>query len=293
MPKTLFNELRRFRLFVSTAALFSTTIATYFAWQHFWPVENNTAWSYDVYLDGIPMVSALAIDRQNNLYVSQEFRNGKGLIFKQAPDGTHQNILTQLSKPDGLAVHQNGIVASQEIEGGELLWWHDGKLTSLFAGHSIEGIFSDGQTLFAVEDRKSNGRLLKYDVTQKDVQVLRESLSEPEGVAVCPDGRLFFTEKGPGWVKRYTPGAPDDEILIRGLHAPSFLMCNEDGLWITEDLTHQARLLLWDTSGKLQTILSYLRAPQTIIAAGPNRYLLAEQGRGRILELRRHSDAQH
>ena len=292
MLKTLLGTLTRLWLLVSIFILILSSIATFFVWQHFWPVKSDAGWSYEVYLDDIPMVSALAMDRQSNLFVSQEFRNGKGLIFKRSRDGTRQDIVTHLSKPDGLAVYQDGIVIGQEVDGAKLLWWRDGKATPLLIGQSIEGLTSDGPTLFAVEDRKLQGRLLRYDATEKNVEVLRDGLDEPEGVTVCPDGRLFFTEKNFGWIKRFVKNA-QDEIVIRGLHSPSFLMCNEDGLWITEDLTHQARLLLWDTSGKLHTILSHLRAPQTIIAAGPDRYLMAEQGRGRILELRRHPDAQH
>ncbi len=292
MLKTLLGTLTRLWLLVSIFILILSSIATFFVWQHFWPVKSDAGWSYEVYLDDIPMVSALAMDRQSNLFVSQEFRNGKGLIFKRSRDGTRQDIVTHLSKPDGLAVYQDGIAIGQEVDGAELLWWHDGKATPLLIGQSIEGLTSDGPTLFAVEDRKLQGRLLRYDAAEKNVEVLRDGLDESEGVAVCPDGGLFFTEKNFGWIKRFVKNA-QDEIVVRGLHSPSFLMCDEDGLWITEDLTHQARLLLWDTSGKLHTVLSHLRSPQTIIATGPNRYLLAEQGRGRILELRRHPDAQH
>ncbi len=292
MLKTLLGTLTRLWLLVSIFILILSSIATFFVWQHFWPVKSDAGWSYEVYLDDIPMVSALAMDRQSNLFVSQEFRNGKGLIFKRSRDGTRQDIVTHLSKPDGLAVYQDGIVIGQEVDGAKLLWWRDGKATPLLIGQSIEGLTSDGPTLFAVEDRKLQGRLLRYDAAEKNVEVLRDGLDESEGVAVCPDGGLFFTEKNFGWIKRFVKNA-QDEIVVRGLHSPSFLMCDEDGLWITEDLTHQARLLLWDTSGKLHTVLSHLRSPQTIIATGPNRYLLAEQGRGRILELRRHPDAQH
>ena len=68
-------------------------------------------------------------------------------------------------------------------------------------------------------------------------------------------------------------------------------MCNAEGLWITEDLTHGARLLRVNASGSVDTILSRLRSPQTIIAIDSRRFLLAEQGRGRILEVKRTTHA--
>ena len=43
-----------------------------------------------------------------------------------------------------------------------------------------------------------------------------------------------------------------DVLVLEQLNAPGFLMCNDEGLWITEDATHRARLLLLDRTGSLQ-----------------------------------------
>ena len=48
-----------------------------------------------------------------------------------------------------------------------------------------------------------------------------------------------------------------------------------------------ARLLLMDKSGTQHVVLDHLRSPQTLLPVAPRRYLLAEQGRNRILELNR------
>ena len=234
------------------------------------------------------MVSALLFDWRDNLYVSQEFRNEKGAIVRLHADGSREEIVSKLSKPDGLALFQNGIAIAQEGGKHQVLWWRDGETRSLFSGDSIEGLASDGWNLFAIEDVKQNGRLLKYDPGRKEVITLRDGLEEGEGVTVCPDGRLFYTEKKKGWIKKFGLGS-SDEIVARGLHAPSFLMCNAEGLWITEDLTHRARFLLLDASGAMHTILSHLRAPQTILAIGKEHLLVAEQGRGRILDVKRNA----
>ena len=182
---------------------------------------------------------------------------------------------------------QDGVALSQE--GGKLpvLLWRDGKTEVLFTGDSVEGINSDGQALFGIEDVKHNGRILKYDPSNKTTSVLRDGLEEGEGIAICPGGHLFYTEKKKGWIKKWKPGnlENNDEIIVRDLREPSFLMCDAEGLWITEDRTHRARLLRLDASGTMRVILSHLRAPQTIISIGPGRFLMAEQGRGRILEI--------
>lgn len=264
--------------------LLALATSSFLGWQHYYPVQAADGWSFKVYLDDIPKVSALVVDKQGNLYVSQEFNSQRGLVFRLKPDGARQNIMTGLSKPDGLVLLQDGVVASQEGGKRPLLWWREGKAAPLLEGDSIEGLASDGRHLFAVEDLKQGGRLLKYDPEKKETTTLRDGLEQPEGIAVCPDGRLFYTEKKKGWIKKFRSGG-NDEIAVSGLHDPSFLMCNSEGIWITEDLTHGARLLLLDASGVLHTILTHLRSPQTIISIAPARFLVAEQGRGRILEL--------
>lgn len=255
-------------------------------WQHYYPVQAASGWSYSVYRDDIPMVSALVLDRHGELIVSQEFKGQRGRVFTLQADGSRQNVATGLSKPDGLALFRGGLAISQEGGENPLLWWHDGRNESLLTGNRIEGMASDGRYLFAVEDENRGGRLLRYDADTKTTTTLRGELEAAEGLAVCADGTLFYTEKNRGWIKKYRPGGNDD-IVARGLREPSFLLCTDAGLWITEDRTHRARLLLLDGAGALHTVLSHLRAPQTIIATRPTRFLLAEQGRGRILELNR------
>jgi hypothetical protein len=63
------------------------------------------------------------------------------------------------------------------------------------------------------------------------------------------------------------------------------LYCDQRGLWISEDNTHRARLLRIDADGSQQTVLTFLKAPQAIIADGIGGYLLAEGGRNRVLRL--------
>ncbi|WP_233093826.1 hypothetical protein [Azotobacter chroococcum] len=76
-------------------------------------------------------------------------------------------------------------------------------------------------------------------------------------------------------------------IPLEHLNEPSFLKCDARGLWISEDATHRARLLLLNPQGRLETVLSHLRAPQVLLPSGTHSYLLAEGGRNRILEIRR------
>ena len=271
-------------------ALLTVGAASFLIWQHYYPVQVAPGWSLKVYRDDIARVSALVIDAQKKLFVSQEFSDELGVVFTLDSDGTRQNVLTRLSKPDGLVLFLDGVAVSQEAGKRSVLWWREGKTEALFIGHNIEGLASDGHSLFAVEDLKRGGRLLKYDPLTKETTTLRNGLEQPEGLTVCPDGNLLYTEKKKGWIKKFRSGG-NDEIVAGGLSDPSFLMCRSEGIWITEDLTHGARLLLLDTLGAMHTVLTHLRSPQTIISITPTRFLVAEQGRGRILEINAIHDA--
>jgi DNA-binding beta-propeller fold protein YncE len=259
----------------------------YPAWRHFYPVMSAPDWQYRVVQTDIARVSALALDTQGRLYISQEFANGEGTILKQNSDGSLETVLHGLSKPDGLASYGDGVAVSQESGQLPLLLLQGDKVEPLFASDNVEGIASDGHYLYFIED-KQRGRLRRYDPSTAQVVTLREGLEEGEGVTVCADGRLFYTEKKKGWVKQWQASG-EDTLVQAGLNQPGFLLCSADGLWISEDSTHMARLLLLDPSGQLQVILQHLRSAQTLIAVAPGRYLLAEQGRKRILEFKRRS----
>jgi len=262
----------------------------FLAWQRFSPVTAADGWSYRVHLDDLPQVSALAIDRDGSLFWTRELGGGRGSLFSRSPDGGVTEVLAGLSKPDGLLSFRGGLVLSQE--GGEqpVLWLRNGESETLFTGRNVEGLASDGHALYAIEDLPAAGRLLRLDEVGGTLSVLRGGLREAEGVAICESGDLFYTLKGKGTgsVHRWLADG-SDPVLVADLNDPGFLMCDDDGLWISEDATHRARLLLLDRSGQLHVILRGLRSAQTILALAPGRLLLAEQGRGRVLLVERES----
>lgn len=282
-----FSVLGRYKKVLFSACAILVATIFFLAWQHYFPVTAATGWAWKIYLDDITLVSALARDERGALYITQEYNKQRGVLLKQLPDGSLQEVMAGLDKPDGLAGFRDGILISQE--GGErpVLWLHAGQVDALFPGRNIEGIASDANYVYAIEDLPQGGHLWRYDPINRQVDILRDGLAVGEGLAVCPDGRLFYSEKKRGWIKLYRPGTDTDPVVHAGLNAPGFLMCNREGLWITEDATHGARLLQVDASGTPQVILEHLRSGQTILALAPGQLLLAEQGRGRILEINR------
>lgn len=256
----------------------------FFAWQSFYPVQAAGDWRVQVIYRDVPKAASLAPLDDGSLLVSQELRDGKGSLVRIHPDGAREVLVGNLSKPDGMAAVNGGWVFSQEQGDAAVGFLKDGKVTELFRGTNVQGLWNDGDDLYAVEDRKGEGRLLRYRWSDGSLTVLRDRLSEVESVTRCDDGRMLYTEKKKGVVRQLNEDG-SDPVILAGLNQPTFLMCDPRGLWISEDSTHRARLLLVDAEGRQNTVLSFLKAPQSIVASGRGTYLVAEGGRDRVLEL--------
>lgn len=275
---------RTLRLWLCVFGLVPFAALCFFAWQSFYPVQAADDWSYQVVYRDVPKAASLAPMRDGSLMVSQELRNGHGSIVRIHPDGQREEVVGNLSKPDGMIPARGGWVFSQEVDGATVSFLKGGKVIDLFKGSDVQGLWNDGENLYAIEDRKSDGRLLRYRWSDQTLTVVRNHLVEAESITRCTDGRMLYTEKEKGVVRQLTEDG-SDPVVLENLNQPTFLMCDERGLWISEDSTHRARLLLVNSQGHQQTILSFLKAPQSIVPTAKGTYFLAEGGRNRVLEL--------
>ena len=89
-------------------AVLMSLAAVFPAWRHFAPVAMADGWAYRSYLEDIPRVSALAWGPDGRLYVSEELPRGKGRIIRSAADGARNDVITGLSKPDGMVGYRRG-----------------------------------------------------------------------------------------------------------------------------------------------------------------------------------------
>ncbi|WP_257603891.1 hypothetical protein [Pseudomonas tolaasii] len=256
----------------------------FFAWQSFYPVSAATGWSVQTVHRDVPKAASLMPLADGSLMVSQELNDAKGSIVRIHPDGQRDVVVANLSKPDGMFATHGGWVFSQETGDAPVSFLKDGVVTELFRGENVQGLWVEGDDLYAIEDRKENGRLMRYRWSDQTLTVLRDQLNEGESIARCTDGRMLYTEKKKGVIRQLTDDR-SDPVIVAGLNKPTFLMCDERGLWVNEDSTHRARLLLINQHGRQQTILSFLKAPQSIVRTGDGTYLLAEGGRDRVLKL--------
>lgn len=278
----------RIRKLLTWSLLLAATALAYPTWRHLSPVSASDGWKYHVFASNLPKVSALEQSDSGGIFASLEYPNERGGIVLLTPSGRIERTIEHLSKPDGLTTYRGGLVVAQEGGIRPVLLVSEHQTKTLFEADSVEGIATNDRELFAIED-KPQGRLLAYNIEKQQLRVLRDGLDEGEGITACADGRLFYTEKGKGRVRQWLPTG-NDKTVASGLNAPGFVQCTDDGLWITEDITHGARLLWLGFDGQLRTILSHLRAAQTIIDIGDGHLLLAEQGRDRVLELYRSSE---
>lgn len=266
-----------------TGGLLACTLG-FFGWQSFYPVQAAEGWDVQVLHNSVTRAASLLPQADGSLLVSRELNGGKGSIMRITAEGDRMVVLDGLSKPDGMVAVEGGWAFSQEVGGAPVSLSSDGRVSQLFSGNNVQGLYNDGQHLYAIEDRKGDGRLMRYDWRSGEVDVLRAGLTETEGLTRCTDGRLLYTEKATGKIRAFNAEGADP-VVVDGLRNPTFLLCDQRGLWISEDSTHRARLVRIDGDGARHTILSYLKAPQAIVPDGKGGYLLAEGGRDRVLRL--------
>lgn len=284
---TLFFASAKVRYALIALMLIHLVALMFFAWQQFYPVRAAEGWSVRELYSDVPRASGLTLDFTGDLLVSEELSSGYGRILHIDTRGQRRVLMDGLSKPAGLLALNGGQAFAFSQEGGRqsVSRFTEGVVTPLFDASNVQGIWADRDaTLYAVEDRDGDGRLLRFDLQTLETTVLRDRLTGAESVTGCPDGRMFYTEKTGDRVWQLNDGG-EDQIALRELNKPSFLLCDDRGLWISEDSTHRARLLLLNPDGELSVILSYLKAPQTLLPVGEGKYLLAEGGRDRVLEI--------
>ncbi len=276
--------IRILKTALCTLVLVCTAALGFFAWQTYYPVSAIGQWHYQVLHTDVAKAASLMPLDDGSLMVSQELDDGKGSIVRIHPDGSREVVVGNLSKPDGMFATRGGWVFSQEALDSPVSFLKDGHVTELFRGQNVQGLWDDGDYLYAMEDRRDEGRVLRYRWSDQSLSVVRTGMDEGESIIRCSDGRMLYTKKKEGMVRELTEDG-SDPMVVDGLNQPTFLMCDARGLWINEDATHRARLLLIDKQGHRQTILSFLKAPQSIVPTTRGTYLLAEGGRDRVLEL--------
>lgn len=261
---------------------------SFLLWQRYYPVVAAKNWQYKVLHNNLEKVSAIYKKPDGSLIVAEELSKQQGRISHIDNNNQRTVLFDNLDKPDGIIELEDGIVFSQEAGHYPVNYLNleNNKLSPLFKGTNVQGLLVNGNNLYAVEDRGKKSQILRYNLTTKKLDIIRSNLKEAETLAICPDGKKYYNEKGKNYVRLLTQDRTDPIILDSSkTRNPSILQCDQRGLWISEDNSNNSRLLLLKPNGKLKVILSHLRAPQQLLQISQDKYLLAEGGRDRILEL--------
>jgi len=196
-----------------------------------------------------------------------------------------------LQKPDGLSTSLGRLIYTQEFGLSPVFELDNGISTRLFDANGAEGVDSTlNGDVYVVEDRKE-GRVLKYERSSGLVTVLASGLDEAEGLCVMESGDVFYSEKGKGEVFRIRESIID--LYLSDLKKPGYLYCDEatQSIWITEDRRNFGRLLYSSRANDYSVVATGLKSPQSIAFNSKDSFLLAEQGRDRILSFHREGQA--
>lgn len=242
-------------------------------------------WEYQVYASELDEVSALALDGRGGMFVTLEKRHGEGQLV-HLKEGQVVRLLDGMNKPDGLLRRGERLYITNEAGEHGLFEYSQGLLRPIDGVVGGEGIAPAGANqLLVIEDRKTDGRLMRIDERSGAIEVLLSGLNEAEGVCQDRSGDIYFVEKTASVLSRYRNG--EVAIAYEGLVKPAFLNCLADGtILITEDRTNFGRLLRYK-NGDLEVLASRLHSPQTVIVDGDGVLYLAEQRKKRILRINR------
>jgi hypothetical protein len=242
-----------------------------------------TGLDYEVFAGDLPAVSALAFDRNGDLYATLEKRHGQGRLV-HIRNGRARDVLGGLDKPDGILLRGDTLYITNEEGPHGLVAYGAGVRRDLDGSIGAEGIATaDAGGILVIEDRKDVGRLLRVDPATSGIQVLVDGLNQAEGVCQTPAGEIYYVEKTSDRLSRHVGG--QTTTVATGLVKPAFLNCLADGsILITEDRTNFGRLLRY-RDGSLEVLARFLGSPQSVVVGTDGAYYLAEQRRNRVLKI--------
>jgi sugar lactone lactonase YvrE len=247
------------------------------------PVTAAKGWRFRVRHENLPAVDNLAVAHDGSLYATRELARGEGEVVHITERGTSV-LLGGLNRPDGLFLQgRRWLYVTEEVAEGRVIEIDltTGKQREVVRLNNPEGIvaLANGELLVA-EDRV-NGRIVRV-LRNGVVEVVTSGLNRPEGLAVMRDGTLVYAETATGRVIAWREG--EMTVLVEDLDEPDQVRIAPDGaLWISED-AEPGRLLRFK-NGSVETVLSGLLAPQGIAFTARGEILVAEQRRGRILQV--------
>ncbi len=277
------------KLTLAVLALLLLFALAMLAWLRFTPVSVAHGWSYVVVQDNLERITSLARMPDGSIVATLSPRQhlggpGQGRLVQLDLANERYRVLADgLYKPNGLLPYPGGVVITQEMANQPVLRWKDGKVEPLLMLVKPESIVGTTAGQWLVIEDTTGGRLLQVDPGTLEKTVLHQGFKAGEGVCVGRDRRIFVVDNKTSVLQEYRDGSM--LTVLGGLHGPGFLRCTRDGIWITEDVTNNGRLIFYDYE-QMHVVAEHLHSPQSVLEDGQT-LLLAEQGRSRLLRFTR------
>ena len=256
------------------------------AWLRFSPVTVAADWKCDVLQENLDRITSLARLSDGRLLgtLSAKQRTGQPgsgqLVQLDIARGKYKVLADKLYKPNGLMPYQDGVVVTQEFSDQPVLLWNERQIKPVFMLVKPESITATQNGRWLIVEDAMNGRLIEFDPQGEKQSILYKGFEAGEGVCVGRDQRIFVVDnKGVDLLEFVNGGM---KKTVGDLNGPGFLHCTDSGIWITEDVTNNGRLLFYDYQN-LHVIARHLHSPQSVLEDGDNGVLVAEQGRSRLL----------
>ena len=273
---------------VMVAAFFCAAIVL--AWLRFSPVTVADGWQYEVLQENLHRITSLARMPDGRLLATLSAKQrasqpGSGqLIQLDTMNGRYEVLVDKLYKPDGLMPYSDGVVVTQEYTDQPVLWWRDGQVTPIVMLVKPESIVATASGRWLIVEDAMHGRLIEIDPRDYRETVLYQGFEAGEGICIGKNQRVFVVDNKRGDLFEFADGKMN--AIAGGLNGPGFLRCTDKGIWITEDVTNNGRLLFYDYQ-QLHVVARHLHSPQSVLENGEDDVLVAEQGRSRLLRISR------
>jgi hypothetical protein len=280
------SKLLVFKVFFGFVIAVFLCAAIVLAWLRFSPVTVAADWKCDVLQENLDRITSLARLSDGRLLgtLSAKQRTGQPgsgqLVQLDIARGKYKVLADKLYKPNGLMPYQDGVVVTQEFSDQPVLLWNERQIKPVFMLVKPESITATQNGRWLIVEDAMNGRLIEFDPQDEKQSILYKGFEAGEGVCVGRDQRIFVVDnKGVDLLEFVNGGM---KKTVGDLNGPGFLHCTDSGIWITEDVTNNGRLLFYDYQN-LHVIARHLHSPQSVLEDGDNGVLVAEQGRSRLL----------
>lgn len=247
-----------------------------------------TGWAVEVVATGIDQVDGLALLPDGSILAAQEM-NGGGVVRFDPVTQNAEIFAEDLDRPDNVVVLDSGeVFVTEENTDGRLVRIADGRAESFAEGLAKpEGLDVGPFGGLYVAEHDPEGRILRFNLTGQ-MEVIG-SVVNGEGLRVLSDGSILVAETSEDRLLLVGPDGSRKHLFEGQLDEPDGIGHDaERGLvYVTEDAA-PGRLFQIDLEvGTLELVAFDLAYPQTMTFEPDGAMLLAEQGTGRILRLRR------